>query len=483
MLNRFAKKVDEMRGLINGWSAPVLLAVSGGMDSMCMADLFNTLEEAVPFAVAHCNFRLRGEESDGDESMVRSWAEENGIVFHQKSFDTQAFASEKGISIEMAARELRYGWFEELCVRHGYKAVCVAHNANDNAETLMLNLLRGSGLKGLSGMSPVSVLPCGTVSGERIILLRPLLQFTRKQIEGHVFARKVPYREDSTNASSDYKRNRIRNEVFPIFEKINPSFIRTLNREMGYFAEAEDIIDDWAAGMIPKITSHPERPSCHPEHQRRISLPALMSQPRWRYLLYRILEPYGFNSATLGALEDLLSSSRTLSGKCFESEGYMLQTGRDELVIVPRLSQTDPIAAGSILPVRTAGTHHFAGHDIRVEVLDRNPDMPLKQPAGVVVLDASRMRFPFVIRRWRHGDWFVPMGMKGKKKISDLFADLKYDEFMKNDALMIVDVQTSGLADAGHIAGVVGVRIDDRYKITETTEKIIRITLDHEEDI
>ncbi|MBQ8483217.1 MAG: tRNA lysidine(34) synthetase TilS [Bacteroidales bacterium] len=483
MKKRFAEVIMDMRGLINEWSAPVLLAVSGGIDSMCMADLFNSLEEDIPFAVAHCNFRLRGEESDGDEAMVRSWAEENGIVFHHTSFDTQTYASEKGISIEMAARELRYRWFEELCVRHGYRAVCVAHNANDNAETLMLNLLRGSGLKGLSGMSPVSVLPCGTVSGTDIILLRPLLQFTRKQIEGYVFARKVPYREDSTNASSDYKRNRIRNEVFPIFEKINPSFVRTLNREMGYFAEAEEIVDDWATGVIPHITTSPERPSCHPERQRRISLPALMSQPHWRYLLYRILEPYGFNSATLGALEDLLSSSRTLSGKRFESEGYLLQTGRDELVIMPRLSPTDPIATGSILPVRTAGTHHFAGHMLKIEVLDRDPDMPLKQPAGVLVMDASRMRFPFVIRRWRHGDWFIPIGMKGKKKISDLFADLKYDGFMKDDALMIVDVQTSGLADSGHIAGVVGVRIDDRYKITETTEKIIRITVDHEEDI
>lgn len=485
--NRFRNIIEGLKGQIKNefWSAPclhgeespeirMLLAVSGGMDSMCMADLFNSLEEDVPFAVAHCNFRLRGEESDGDEAMVRSWAEENGIVFHHTSFDTQTYASEKGISIEMAARELRYRWFEELCVRHGYRAVCVAHNANDNAETLMLNLLRGSGLKGLSGMSRVSVLPCGTVSGAHIILVRPLLQFTRRQIEGYVFARKVPYREDSTNASSDYKRNRIRNEVFPIFEKINPSFVRTLNREMGYFAEAEEIVDDWATGVIPQITSNSER-------QRRISLPALMSQPHWRYLLYRILEPYGFNSATLGALEDLLSSSRTLSGKRFETDGYLLQTGRDELVIMPRLSPTDPIATGSILPVRTAGTHHFAGHVLKIEVLDRDPDMPLKQPAGVLVMDASRMRFPFVIRRWRHGDWFIPIGMKGKKKISDLFTDLKYDGFMKDDALMIVDVQSAGLADSGHIAGVAGVRVDDRYKITENTEKIIRITLDHEE--
>lgn len=476
MQKRFAETMKELRGLINDWSAPVLLAVSGGMDSMCMADLFNSLEESVPFAVAHCNFRLRGEESDGDESLVRDWAERNGVVFLHTAFDTQGYASEKGISIEMAARELRYGWFAELCVRHGYKAVCVAHNANDNAETLILNMLRGSGLKGLSGMSPVSVLPCGSPSGDGVALLRPLLQFTRKQIEGHVFAHGVPYRDDSTNAMSDYKRNRIRNEVFPIFEKINPSFIRTLNREMGYFAEAEEIVDDWTADIIPQVT-------CHSERQRRISLTSLTARPHWRYLLYRILEPYGFNSAVLGSLEDLLSSSRTLSGKRFESPGYLLQTGREELVITQKTAVAKPVTVEPVLPVRTVGNHHFAGHVVRVEVLERDPDMPLKQPAGVLVMDAARIRFPFVIRRWRHGDWFVPMGMKGKKKISDLFADLKYDEFMKNDALMIVDVQTAGLAEAGHIAGVAGVRIDDRYRITENTEKIIRITLDHEEDI
>ena len=165
---------------------------------------------------------------------MRSWASERGIAFHCTSFDTSAYASEHGISIEMAARELRYSWFASLCLEHGYAAVAVAHNANDNAETLILNLVRGTGLR-----------PCSPCDG--LQLLRPLLGFTRKQIEGHVFAHKVPYRNDSTNAMSEYKRNSIRNEVFPLLEKMNPSFVRTFNKEMVWFSDAEEIVSDWCS--------------------------------------------------------------------------------------------------------------------------------------------------------------------------------------------------------------------------------------------
>ena len=192
-----------------------LLAVSGGIDSMCMAEIFVRRYPCESLAVAHCNFNLRGEESDGDESLVRSWAEEHGVRFHVRSFDTKGFAAEHGVSIEMAARELRYRWFAELCSVEGYDEVAVAHNANDNAETLMLNLLRGSGMKGLVGMSDVSAIPYAEDSAARLV--RPLLDMTRKQIEGYALANRVKYRNDSTNFSSDYKRNMLRNEVFPVY--------------------------------------------------------------------------------------------------------------------------------------------------------------------------------------------------------------------------------------------------------------------------
>ena len=477
MQRNFAAAIEELKGLINEWSAfsadaPVLLlAVSGGVDSMCMADLFQSLEERVPFAVAHCNFHLRGEESDGDEALVADWAREHSVPLHITSFDTEKYASDNGISIEMAARELRYGWFAQLCSQHGYKAVAVAHNANDNAETLLLNLLRGSGLKGVTGMSLTSPLPCAP--GSDALLLRPLLKCTRKQIEGYAFARKVRYREDRTNSMSEYKRNRLRNDVFPIFESINPSFIRTLNREASYFEDASGIVEDYCRAASEKIVSRSG-------DRLTVSLPALLAAPRWRYILYYILEPFGFNSAVLASLENLLLSERTISGKRFESQTHILFTEREHLRVEPSESPASVVPCAQledILPVRCAGTYHFNGAAVTVEEVDWTLDMPLKQPEGTLLFDAQKLRFPLVLRRWRDGDWLVPFGMRGKKKVSDLFADLKYDSLKKSSAVVLVDTVSDSLAQEGHIAAVLGVRSDDRYKVVSTTVRAIRISV------
>ncbi|MBP5333678.1 MAG: tRNA lysidine(34) synthetase TilS [Bacteroidales bacterium] len=206
----------------------LLVAVSGGIDSMCLMEKVRL--EGEPFAVAHCNFRLRGEESDADEALVRSRAAAFGVVCHVKSFDTAAYAARNKISIEMAARRLRYHWFGELCREHGYSAVAVAHNANDNAETLILNLLRGTGIKGLLGMKAEGFIPDPEFAD--IPLLRPLLGMTREEIEAFARENDVPWREDRTNAENEYKRNKIRNLVFPVFREINPSFVQTLNEDM-----------------------------------------------------------------------------------------------------------------------------------------------------------------------------------------------------------------------------------------------------------
>lgn len=453
----------------------ILLAVSGGIDSMCMADIYVRRCPCEDLAVAHCNFNLRGAESDGDEALVRSWAESHGVRCHVRSFDTRAFAAEHGVSIEMAARELRYTWFAQLCGSEGYAEVAVAHNANDNAETLMLNLLRGSGMKGLSGMTAVSSLP--VPAGSPVRLVRPMLEMTRKQIEGYALAHGVKYRHDSTNFSSEYKRNMLRNEVFPVFEKVNPSVVRTLNREMGYFAEANEIVADYCRKEMEEI--------CHPD--LRISYQALLSRKHWRYLLYHILEPYGFNSATLASIEDLLSSDRTISGKRFDSKEYTVLMERDHMHVVPLIAgqagndmlchaRPDRASDDAFMPVRGAGTYHVNGRAFKVEILPWESGMSLKQPDGVLLLDADRLKFPFVLRPWRSGDWLIPLGMRGKKKVSDLFTDLKYDAFMKASAVMIADVLTEGMADVQHIAGVAGVRIDDRYKVVSDTRSVIRIS-------
>ena len=515
MLNRFRHIVEEMRGLIDdSRSAPsvissersesrdlFLLAVSGGVDSMCLADMWLRCFGAESCAIAHCNFNLRGEDSDGDEALVTGWAQEHGVRLHKVSFDTVQYAGENGVSIEMAARELRYRWFGEICQEHGYQAVVVAHHADDNAETMVLNMVRGAGLKGISGMKPVSPLPLSRHCEERsplrhceersdVAILRPLLTFTRKQIEGHAFAWKVPYREDKTNASTEYRRNSIRHEVFPLFERMNPSYVRTLNREMTYFKDASDIVEQWCRAQLPQVIARSE--ATWQSVPLAISTPALLAIPQWRYLLYYILEPYGFNTSVLESLESLLTSDRTISGKRFMSDDYVLLTERDTLVVMPQSSlPTSPLSSrpasplsfrptegsGEIFtPVRIPGTYHVNGARIVVETLPWTPDMPLKQPEGTIVLDAAKLKFPFVLRKWRSGDWMIPLGMKGKKKISDLFTDLKYGHTQKECAVILVDM-TGDFAEQQHVAGVAGVRIDDRYKVTDTTETIIRITI------
>ena len=436
---------------------------------MCMADLFLSEFGPEAFAIAHCNFHLRGEESDGDETLVRNWADSNGVRFHRTDFDTEGHAAGNAVSIEMAARDLRYGWFAKLCGEFGYRAVVVAHNANDNAETLVLNLLRGTGLKGLHGMAEIS--PLTFLQG--VFLLRPLLSFSRKQIEGYVFANKVPYRDDSTNALCEYKRNRIRNEVFPIFEKINPSFVRSLNREIGYFSEAGDIVDEWCRAQLPDVVEIAGQAGN--DGSARINLSALMARRQWRYLLYYILEPYCFNSQTLASIEALLESDRTISGKRFDSPTHTIITERDGLLVLPKMAAD--LDVESIMPVRGSGIYNFNGSRWQVEVLKWSEDMPLKQPNGTLIADADKLLFPFVCRRWRQGDWFIPLGMRGRKKVSDLYADLKYGALEKDASVMIVDTSSEGLAEDQHIAGVLGVRLDDRYKVTSSTKTIIRITI------
>ena len=508
MLKQFAQKIEDFKRLIGdsqsasfrhagqpeGTSVRFLLAVSGGMDSMCMLDLFSQVVPVEDFAVAHCNFSLRGEESDGDQGLVESRARELGVRVFVKRFETEAFAREKGVSIEMAARELRYAWFAELCQEHGFGALVVAHNANDNAETLLLNLLRGTGLNGLHGMLEVQWMA-------QLTIFRPLLEVTRKQIEGYVMARRVAYRDDSTNFESDYKRNRIRNEVFPVFEKVNPSFVKTLNREIGYFAEAGSIVEDWCRAQLHKVLLDSNQDCV------TISLPSLLAAEHWRYLLYYILQPYGFNSATLESLESLLASDRTISGKRFESPSHILYTERDSLVVRPVsindiadrqryplapvcATHSHPLRGGAKMPVPTIclldsddmmtvrgeGVYNLNGVRWQVKVVERTPDFNLKQPVGTVIMDADKMAFPFVCRAWRQGDWFVPFGLKGRKKVSDLFADLKFTQIDKAKALMILDCR-GDLAERQHVAGVMGYRIDDRYKVDHTTRSIVLMTI------
>ena len=263
--------------------------------------------------------------------------------------------------------------------------------------------------------------------------------------------------------------------MFPVFERINPSVVRTLNREIGYFAEAGSIVDEWCCAQLPSVIS--EEPK-----YLSINTAALLATPHWRYLLYYILSPYGFNHQILASVESLLTSARTLSGKRFESETHVLYTERETLVLKARdeesfSSENRPSAGNDIMVVRGAGIYNFNGSRFQVEVLDCTSEISLKQPVGTLLFDAALMRFPFVCRRWRQGDWLVPFGMRGKKKVSDIFADLKFSTTDKSSAVILVDTLTPELADQQHVAGLLGLRIDDRYKVTSGTARLVRITV------
>lgn len=296
----------------------ILLAVSGGIDSMYLANRAPELFPGARFAVAHCNFALRGAESDGDEAFVRDWCAAHGLECFVRRFDTAGYAAEHGVSIEMAARELRYAWFAELCRDGGFEAVAVAHNADDNAETLVLNLLRGTGTRGLRGM------------GDRDGIVRPLLGTTRAEIRDWMNAHGCAWRDDSTNADSTPKRNRIRNEVFPVFAKINPSFIRTLGDDMERFARVDDIAEAWFRSVRNGLTTE----------DGAVRIPAVLALEHWEYALWRLLEGAGLSGPTFGKLVALLRRYKdeprgtvTIGGKTFEGNGTVLAIDRELIIL------------------------------------------------------------------------------------------------------------------------------------------------------
>lgn len=305
-----------------------LLAVSGGIDSICLASLFLNSSAGRRFAVAHCNFHLRGEDSDSDEALVAAWCGRNGVRYHKADFDTEQYASSHNISIEMAARELRYDWFASLCKDNGYYGVAVAHNANDNAETLILNLLRGTGLRGITGMLVETVVPVTRDELSGVRLLRPMLSFSRKQIEEYVAANSLEYHDDRTNAETVYKRNRIRHLVFPVFASLNPSFLTTFAREMNTFSEVQEIADDYFISVRECV--------CEPagkDELLRVNAVRLCHLKHYKYVLYRLLEAYGFRDRLLEPVVRLLESGKTFSGKVFEAPGYELITAGECLIV------------------------------------------------------------------------------------------------------------------------------------------------------
>lgn len=442
MQDRFDSTLARL--LADGTGGRVLLAVSGGIDSMTMADLFGHSALRLPMAVAHFNFHLRGAESEGDEALVRDWCLEQGVPFFRQEADTKRYAAEQGLSIEMAARVLRYGWFATLCREQGFTHLAVAHNLDDNAETLLLHLLRGTGMRGMSGIREDVPLP----GAEGVRIIRPLLGFSRRDIEAYAVRAGVPFRVDSTNTDISFARNRIRNRVFPELAAINPSFLQTFRREMRQFSQMASLLDGvFEAGRDTLCREQ--------DGALVIDIPLLRQQEQTGWWLYRLLEGYGFNADQLEQIERSLDG---LSGKTFLSATHRLVKDRRELRVYPLLLTPDNLSAR--LDVRTFAV--TPGFD------------PKQKPEDVLFVDADRVRLPLSARAPRPGDRFRPFGMHaGSRLLSDFFTDLKLDVAQKEREIVVITQNENG---DEIIVAILGRRIDDRFKITAATRTVAAIS-------
>jgi len=433
----------------------VLLAISGGVDSMCLGQL--AIGAGIPCAIAHCNFHLRSGESDADATFVHSWALQNGLEFYSTDFDTAGYAKEKGLSIEMAARELRYDWFASLCRGNGFSAVAVAHNANDNAETLILNLVRGTGGRGLRGMKASSPVP----GNPDVLLIRPMLQFSREEIENYAASQGLGHREDKTNSDTRYRRNAVRHEIMPVLQRLNPSFLGTAAREMEHFSQENEIAEAYWQEARLSLGAESDK----------VSICALKGLKHWEYVLFRLTEPLGLGVSALNDLKAFIRGAQWQSGKRFiGSDGEIASTSTE--LIMMSYDHKDS-SAGSIA-ISGDGDYCVCGVGFKVRVSPLPECFIAKQLRGVTVLDAEKVVFPFVVRLWRDGDWMRPLGLGGRrKKLSDMFVDLKYSLADKHKALVVEHTESEG-----RIAALIGERIDDSLKVSATTQKIITISIE-----
>ncbi len=421
----------------------ILLTVSGGVDSMVMLSLLTATGYNV--GVAHCNFCLRGAESDEDEVVVQREAERLGVPFYNRRFDTEGEMERTGESMEMAARRLRYAWFNDLCAEHGYTVIAVAHHIDDSIETFFINLLRGTGLKGLTGIHK----QMGRV-------VRPLMFASRKEILEYAVANRIPFREDSSNRSTKYLRNKIRLGLLPMIREINPKFTPMMRGNLRRLDDAQRFIEATIAKIGGEVIER--RDGIDTIHVGRIDA----GLPR-DFVLYEILNTeYGFKGDVVDALCKALASGQ--SGKRFYSRDHVACIDRGT-VAVSRIGDSDTceisVEQGTLRSYCGASVLYYDHTDV-----DNISDF--QTPQDVALLDESKLQYPLTLRRWKEGDSFVPFGMTDRKKVSDFLVDRKVSLLEKGRQFVLVS--------GGDIVWLVGRRIDNRYRITDTTENILKIT-------
>jgi tRNA(Ile)-lysidine synthase len=437
MLNEFLKYIEKNK-LIRT-DDRVLLAVSGGIDSMVMTHLF--LAAGIKPGIAHCNFCLRARESDKDEELVREFAAGHNIPFFSKRFETKAYAKKMGISVQMAARELRFSWFEEIRDKNRFDVIAVAHNLNDNIETLLINLTRGTGITGLTGMKPVS---------NKII--RPLLFATRQEITDYCNTNHILFREDQSNAETKYTRNKIRHQVIPVLKEINPSIEATLNETAERLSGINEIVQSFIGKLRERII----------EQKSDITLFNIsLLQPFLdnKSVIFELFKPYGVTEAMVKDLSQIINGE---TGSQIFTSSHRIIKNRKELIV-----STGETHDEMIYLINTFSDFVKVPEFEKVKYFSVTDKYKIPSDPLIAFVDSEKVSFPVTIRKWRTGDYFYPLGMKKKKKLSDYFVDNKFS-LLEKEKIQVVE-------SAGKIVWVIGKRIDNRFRITKSTRKALVI--------
>lgn len=439
MLERFLDYISEKK--LADPEDNILAAVSGGIDSVVLCDLL--YKAGMRFAIAHCNFKLRGKDSDEDEKFSEMLAKKYKVPFFFKRFQTSVYAETRKISVQMAARDLRYEWFEEMAAEKGFTKIAVAHHRNDVVETVLMNLVRGTGISGMHGIRAV-----------KKNIIRPLLFAERTEIEKYARTNSLSWREDASNENTKYQRNLIRKEVIPVLKKINPSLETTFINSIEKIEAVENI-------FLQKIKKTEKKVLKKEDIAIIISLSVLLKESEPLIQLYEIMRPYGFSYHDI---KNLLAVKKETSGKIIESSGYVLAKDRDRLVLTKKKKNTEE-------------EFLIGKKDIKLETGDRILEFKIRPVKGIKIpsektvacLDADKLVFPLLLRKWKAGDRFHPLGMKASKKLSDFLIDQKVPVNRKDEVMVLVS--------ENKIAWVMGLRPDERFKISPETRKawVVRV--------
>ena len=421
----------------------ILLTVSGGVDSMVMLDIFT--KQGYNIGVAHCNFCLRGNESDEDEKVVEQEALRHGVPFYNRRFDTEGEMERTGESMEMAARRLRYEWFDELAEQHQYTKIAIAHHVDDSIETFFINLLRGTGLRGLTG-----------IHFRREQIIRPLLFASRKEIHEYAVTHHIPFREDSSNRSTKYLRNKIRLGLLPMIREINPAFTALMRGNLYRLTDAQRFIEASIVKIRESVLHH-----CDDGTDRIVADAIDSAYPR-DFVIYELLNSsYGFKGDVVDALCKALDNEQT--GKRFYSRDFTACIDRRDIVIAPISDDDDCLVEISEHDIRC----YCGGSSLHFSHTDIDNVGSLVTSSEVALLDESRLTYPLTLRRWREGDSFIPFGMAGRKKVSDYLTDRKISVVEKRRQFVLLSGED--------IIWLVGHRIDERYRVGNRTENILKI--------